>query len=126
MIYVKVNETLYPAQISGKMKDHEWNGRESKAITLTGDYTTVNTLFSEGVVWSIVSREQVPVTDEAGEPVFDSEGNPVYTTQQTEFDNSEFTIRGDLTVHADGTCTVVMGKETEIEILLNAMYGGAN
>ena len=32
MIYIKVNDNLYPASISGKMSDKEWDERESKAL----------------------------------------------------------------------------------------------
>lgn len=112
MTYVKVNDTLYPASIAGKMADREWDGRESKEITMTADYATVNALFQDGTAWSIVCEDTV--TDE--------EGNE--TTQQTEFDNSEFCIRGDLTVHVDGTCTVRMGKYTDLEDAYEMLYGG--
>ena len=47
-----------------------------------------------------------------------------YEMQQTEFDNSEFCIRGDLTVHTDGTCTVKMGKPTDLEDAYEMLYGG--
>lgn len=124
MHYVKVNSTLYPASIAGKMSDKEWDGRESKSITIESDFDTVDALFPDGVAWSIVSEENVPVVDEEGNPVLDEEGNPTYTTQQTEFDNSEYSIRGDLTVHVDGTCTVKMGKPTDLEDAYELLYGG--
>lgn len=124
MIYVKVNETLYPASISGRMSDKDWEGRESKAITMEADFATVNPLFPDGVVWSIVNEEMVSVMDEEGNPVVDENGEQTYTTQQTEFDNSDFSIRGDLTVHVDGTCTVKMGKPTDLEAAYEIMYGG--
>ena len=54
----------------------------------------------------------------------DENNEPTYTTQQTEFDNSEFSIRGDLTVHVDGTCTVHMGKPTDLEDAYEILYGG--
>lgn len=124
MTYVKISGTLYPASISGRMADEDWDGRESKAITMESDFATVNALFPDGVVWSIVQDIQVPAVDEAGNPALDGEGNPTYTTEQTEFDNSEFSIRGDLTVHVDGTCTVKMGKPTDLEDAYEALYGG--
>lgn len=124
MIYVKVNDNLYPASISGKMSDKEWDGRESKAITLEADFATVNALFPDGVAWSIVSEETIPVLDEEGNPVLDGEGNPTYEAHQTEFDNSEYSIRGDLTVHVDGTCSVKMGKATDLENAYETLYGG--
>lgn len=124
MIYIKVNDNLYPASISGKMSDKEWDGRESKSITMTADFATVNALFPDGVAWSIVAEETVPVINDQGEPVLDDEGNPIYEVRQTEFDNSEFCIRGDLTVHVDGTCSVKMGKATDLENAYKTLYGG--
>jgi hypothetical protein len=124
MIYVKVNDTLYPASIAGRVSDKEWDGRESKAITMESDFATVNALFPDGAAWSIVNEETVPVVDEKGNPVLNDEGQPTYTTQQTEFDNSDFSIRGDLTVHVDGACTVKMGKPTDLEAAYEIMYGG--
>ena len=124
MIYVKVNNALYPAIIDGKVNNREWDNRESKAITLVGDYETINALFPDGAVWSIVDEHEVSTVDEQGEPILDENNEPAYTTEQTEFDNSEFTIRGDLTVHADGTCTVEMGKLTDLEEAYELMLGG--
>ena len=124
MISVKINNKLYPASVAGKMMDKEWDNRESKSITLENDFSTVNALFQDGVVWCIVSEEFVPGIVNEGNPVLDENGEQTYETKQTEFDNSEFSIRGDLTVHVDGTCTVKMGKETDIENLLEVMYGG--
>lgn len=124
MIYVKVNNTLYPASIAGKMNHKEWEGRESKAITLAGAFAAIDPLFPDGVQWSIVSEDTIPVVDEAGNPVLDAKGEPAYTTEQTEFDNSAFCIRGDITVHVDGTCTVEMGKPTDLESAYEMIYGG--
>lgn len=124
MIYVKVNNTLYPASIAGKMNNKEWDGRESKAITLEGAFAAVNALFPDGTQWSIVSEDEVPVVDEMGNPILGENGEPTYTTEQTEFDNSTFCIRGDITVHVDGTCTVEMGKPTDLENAYEMLYGG--
>lgn len=124
MIYIKINSTLYPASIEGKMSDKDWDGRESKAITMEADFDTVDALFPDGAVWSIVNEETVPVVDEEGNPILDNESNPTYETKQTEFDNSEFSLRGDLTVHTNGTCTVRMGKLTELEEAYEIMLGG--
>ena len=129
MPYIKINDTLYPATVSGKMQDREWDNRESKAITLTMTYATANALFVDGLAWSIVQQDEVPAyqKDENGELVLDENGEHIQTgteTQEIEFDNSEFTIRGDLTVHVDGTCTVEMGKLTDLEEAYELMLGG--
>lgn len=118
MTYVKIGNIIYPASISGRMSDKEWDNRESKSITIDNDYSTVNALFADGTAWSIVSEETVPIVDDEGNPVLDESGEQAYETRQTEFDNSDFNIRGDLTVHIDGTCTVKMGKLTELEVAL--------
>lgn len=124
MIYVKVNNALYPAIIDGKVNNREWDNRESKAITLVCDYETTNALFPDGTTWSIVDEHEVPAVDEQGEPILDENDEPTYTTEQTEFDNGAFSIRGDLTVHVDGTCTVEMGKLTDLEEAYELMLGG--
>ena len=124
MIYVKINSTLYPASIGGKMSDMEWDSRESKVITMAGAFAVVDALFQDGAAWSIVSEDTVPVVDEEGNPVLDESGEETCTTQQTEFDNSEFCIRGELTVNTDGTCTVKIGKATDLENAYEALYGG--
>lgn len=124
MIYVKVNNTLYPASVSGKISDKEWDERETKSITMTGTFATVDALFPDAIAWSIVDEYEVPVMDAEGNPVLDENNELTYTTQQTEFDNSEYFIRGDLTVHIDGTCTVKMGKPTDLESAYEIMYGG--
>lgn len=124
MIYIKVNGALYPASIAGRMSDKEWDGRESKDITMTADFATADSLFQDGAAWSIVSEDPVPVYNEQGNPVVNETGDPVYETRQEEFDNSEYSIRGDLTVHVDGTCTVKMGKPTDLEDAYEMLYGG--
>ena len=124
MIYVKVNGTLYPASVAGRMSDTEWDGRESKLITMTADFATADSLFQDGAAWSIVSEDTVPVYNEQGNPVVGETGEPVYETRQEEFDNSEYSLRGDLTVHVDGTCTVKMGKPTDLEDAYEMLYGG--
>lgn len=124
MIYIKVNDILYPACVAGKMSDKEWDGRESKSITLEADFSTVDALFPDNTVWSIVNEEDVPVTDEQGQVILDENGNPTYQTIRVEFDNSEYSIRGDLIAHIDGTCTVMMGKPTDLEQAYEMLYGG--
>ena len=119
MTYVKVGENLYPASVKVKSPDRDWDYRESKAITLEGDYLAVDALFADGTTWSTVTEERVQSLDENGQPIYDVDGNPVYDTVYSELDNSEFNIRGDLTVHNNGTCTVKMGKLTELEKALS-------
>lgn len=117
MTYIKINNTLYPATINGKMSDTAWDNRASKAITLDMDYATASALFVDGIAWSIVQEQEVPTYDE--------DGNQTGTeTQETVFDNSDYCLAGDITDHRDGMITVKMGKLTEIEEAYELMLGG--
>ena len=118
MIFVKINSTLYPATVSGRVADKEWDNRASKAITLEMDYATAIGLFVDGLAWSIVQRNEVPTyqVDENGEPI--QTGTEV---QETEWDNSEYSVPGDITDHRNGTITAKMGKITDAEALAELM-----
>lgn len=118
MIFVKINETLYPAEINGSMQDKDWDNRESKAITLEMDYATAIKLFVDGLVWSIVQQEEVPVYNENNEIIN-------IEIQETEFGNSDYNLAGDITDHRDGRVTVKMGKLTDLEEAYELLLGGA-
>lgn len=99
MTKIKINDTEYEAVINGQVNDHLWDGRESKAITLEMTHATANELFVDDAEWSILDGE-------------------------TEYDNSEFRVAGDITDHRDGTLTVKMGKSTDLELAYEELYGG--
>ena len=109
MIYFKANNTEHPASIAGKVTDRDWGGRESKAITLEMGYTTASQLFVDGLSWSIVQRDIVPVYDKDGNPTGETE------EQVQEWDNSDYCVAGGITDNRDGTITVKMGKKTQLE-----------
>lgn len=127
MTYIKINENLYPATVSGRVADKDWDNRESKAITLEMDYETAIALFVDGLAWSIVQKEEVPTFDENGEQT----GTEI---RETEWDNSDYDVAGDIVDHRNGTITVKMGKKTEYELAeqertelqetLNILLGG--
>lgn len=130
MLFIKINETLYPATVSGRVQDKEWDNRNSKSITLEMGYEEAVSLFTDGVEWAIVQTEEVPTyeVDKNGEYVLDENDNPIQTgteIQETEFDNSEYNLAGDITDHRDGTITVKMGKLTDLEEAYEIMLGGA-
>lgn len=99
MTKIKINDTEYEAVINGQVNDYLWGGRESKAITLEMPYSIANELFVDDVEWSILDGE-------------------------TEYDNREFCVAGDITDHRDGTLTVKMGKSTDLELAYEELYGG--
>ena len=109
MIYFKANNTEYPASIAGKVPDREWDGRASKAVTLEMEYTAASQLFVNGLSWSIVQRDTVPVYDKDGKPTGETE------EQVQEWDNSDYNVAGSITDNRNGTCTCKMGKKTQLE-----------
>lgn len=136
-MFVKINEVLYPATIRGKMVDTDWDGRKSKSITLEIGYYQATKLFVNGLKWSIVQRQELtkenPIfaTDEEGNYILDDRGQPLrletetsVEIKETEFDNSDYCLAGDITDHRDGTITVKMGKLTDLEEAYEIMFGG--
>lgn len=117
MTFIKINDTLYPAFISGAFNDYEWDNRASKSITLEMDYATAVATFVDGLTWSIIQKDEVPTFDENGEQT----GTEI---QETEFDNSDYSLAGDITDHRDGTITAKMGKLTDLEQAYELMLGG--
>lgn len=109
MIYFKANNTEYPASIAGNIPDRDWDGRASKSITLEMEYTAASQLFVDGLSWSIVQRDTVPVYDKDGKPTGETE------EQVQEWDNSDYNVAGSITDNRNGTCTCKMGKKTQLE-----------
>ena len=108
-IYVKVNNTEYPATVNGNLVDRNWNGRDTKTIYLTMSYDAVVALLPDNTPWSIVQRETQDVLDEQGQPTGETK------EVVNEYDNSEYSLAGDITDHRDGTVSIKMGKPTETE-----------
>ena len=121
MTYIKVNNTLYPATIDGRIADYEWNRRDTKSITLTMTYAEVLSLLPDNTPWSIVQKDIVQKYDENGKLLVDADGNPVTEEITTEFDNSEYTMSGVIRDNRNGTVTIKMGKLTEIESILSEL-----
>lgn len=107
--YIKVNNTEYPATITGILKDREWNEREVKSIRLTMTATDAAALLPDNTPWSIVQRDTVPKYDEDGQPTGETE------EIVNEWDNSTYSLSGAITDHRDGTVSIKMGKPTETE-----------
>ena len=112
-IYVKVQDTKYPASITGRIHDSDWDSRSSKAIMLEMTYDEAKTFFIDDVNWSIV-EEREEIIEEVKE---DGETVSVPTIVSNEYDNSEYSIAGDITDHRNGYVTVKMGKPTAEELL---------
>lgn len=128
MIYVKINDTLYPATITGEEKDWNWGERPSKSITVEMSHAEADALFVDGAAWSMVERVEVrkPKLDENGFPVFDASGMVVVDgteIRETEMDFSDYDLAGELIDHRNGKITAKMGKHTAEELLAVIMGG---
>lgn len=114
--YIKFNnsDVLYHASITGRLNDSDWDNRASKAINVEMPYDEAISMFVDEVEWSIVQdiENMVDVFDEETQRTISK-----YVIEQEVYDNSEYSILGDITVHKDGTVTVKMGKPTAEEIL---------
>ena len=108
-IYIKVNNTEYPAAVNGVYNDRSLGDRDTKTITLTMTHDEAAQLFVDGLSWSIVQRDTVPV--------YDTDGNPTGETEEQvqEWDNADYCVAGPITDNRDGTITVKMGKPMPLE-----------
>lgn len=110
-IYIKVNSTEYPAEVTYSGTDYEWAGRDTKTIRLHMTSAEAAALLPDNTPWTIVQRSTVPVLDESGAPTGQTEEHI------EEWDNSEYCVSGAITDHRDGTVSIKMGKTTEAETL---------
>lgn len=110
-IYIKVNNTEYPAAVNGVNNDRTWDGRDTKTITLTTTAAEAAALLPDNTPWSIVQRDMVDVLNEQGKPTGETK------EVVNEYNNSEYSIAGDITDHRNGTVSIKMGKPTEAETL---------
>ena len=108
--YIKVNNTEYPAAVNGVYNDRTWYGRDTKTVTLTMTHDEAAALLPDNTPWSIVQRDMVDVLDEQGQPTGETK------EVVNEYDNSEYSLAGDITDHRNGTVSIKMGKPTKSEL----------
>lgn len=135
MLYLKINNSFYPATFTGKMIDKDWDNRSSKTITfLESSFVEVNSILQDDVEWAIYDHQvirQQAVDSETNQPLYqeDSETHEQVPVMEDvdvsqEYDNSEYSIKGDVIIHPDGTISVKMGKPTDLELAYELLYGG--
>jgi len=113
--YLLTNNIEKEAIFSGSMIDTSWDRRDSKTIKIETTYADAIALFVDDLVWSIKCVYEVSDVPE-GEPIPEPEI----------FDNSEYCLCGSITDNRDGTFDCKMGKPTELETLIETIYGGVN
>lgn len=120
--YVEINNIKYPAMITGRLNDHDWNNRASKEITLEMAYMDAINMFVNNVQWNIVQdvERRIEKHDDNDEVVFET------VMEQEVYDNSEYNIAGDIIDHRNGKITVKMGKPTAEEQLMGMASIAAN
>lgn len=113
--FIKVNGQEYPATCIYNYKDRNWDMRETQTVHLTMPYAQAAALLPNNTPWSIVLRETVDKLD--------NDGNPTGETEEAvnEWDNSDYSLAGDITDHRDGTVSIKMGKPTETENAVGAV-----
>lgn len=109
--YLKVNGQEYPAKFISKYQDLNWDKRETQTIYLTMSHDAAAALLPSGTPWSIVMRETQDVLDEQGQPTGETK------EVVNEYDNSAYSLSGEITDYRDGTVSIKMGKPTEAETL---------
>ena len=107
MVKVKIYDRIFDGNVVGSIRDNSWGNRSSKSITLKIDYATTLATFADDVPWSILYQPS---------DYYDPETQQMVTPPVEEYDNSDYCILGDITVHRDGTVTVKMGKPTGEEL----------
>lgn len=106
MIYLKINDTLYPASFRQRVQDSDWNNRGSMAITVNMSHEQAAQTFVNGLRWEHVQQ---------GEAYADMDGNPI-TPDPITTDYSEYEMAGSITDNRNGTVTVKMGKALPADI----------
>ena len=106
MLYLKAGNMEYPAAITGREIDRDWDGRASKTITLQMTYAEAAQLFTDGLVWSVAEKQ--PDEDGAEQMV-------------RETDCSSYCVAGPITDFRDGSIAVKMGKNTQLELALREL-----
>lgn len=116
--YVRINNQVIPATIAGRLKDKDWNDRSSKSIHLNLPYEEVKTLFQDDIAWEIGQEIEMPILSLQHDEIIAIEDKIIDF-----YDNSEYSIVGDIILHADNTVTVKMGCPTSEELLMMIMEG---
>lgn len=113
MTYIKINDTLIPAEVSGKSRDPEWDYRHTQTIKCNLSREEAKAVFVDGAEWYLVYQD----------PSYVNEQGDTATPEPIVYDKTEFDQVMSITENRDGTVTVKMGKPTSDELLAILMGG---
>lgn len=109
--FIKVNGQEYPATCVYNYKDRNFGLRETQTVHLTMTHDEAAALLPSDTPWSIVQRDTVDKLNEQGKPTGETK------EVVNEYDNSDYSLAGEITDYRDGTVSIKMGKPTEAETL---------
>ena len=107
MMILRAGGAEYPVTAAQKDTDRSWDGRASRAVTLTMPYAQAAALFVDGLQWSLIRREDAPDADTPA--------------AEREWDCSDYCVAGPITDWRDGTVTCKMGTYTQTERALRQL-----
>lgn len=117
-------ETL---EVKGGFRFIKNASRDSIAFKITGsDYQSIKDNFINDNLFSVVEYQYEEIYDEDGNVIVDENGNPTYNIVEVVYPKDEYCIVGDITDHGDGTFTVFVGKKTEHELEVEALYAAVD
>ena len=98
--YVEINNNKYPAIITGRLTDNDWDNRSSKSIKLEMPYSQVAEIFIDDISWNIVQdvEREIETIDENGESIIE---------KTIEFDLSQIS---DMSIYGRKTLVFTEGK----------------
>lgn len=113
MTYIKINDTLIPAEISGSKRDPKWDYRHTQEINCRLSYEEAKAAFVDGVEWYLVYQE----------PSYVNEDGETVTPAPIVYDKTEFDKVMSISENRDGTVVIKMGETTAEEALAIIMGG---
>ena len=127
MIRFANGTTLDTLGISGGYRILNGSNRDSISIKIiNSDYPMIKDNFISENPFSVIEVGEYPAFDEEGNIMLDDEGNVIVRKLETVYDKSEYCIIGDIVDHGDGTFTVFVGKKTEHELEVEALYAAVD
>lgn len=122
--FIKIKGTCKPITYVTWPVDKSWDKRQSIEIKAEITFAEAIEFFKAGT-WSIWNKEIIQVLDKSPEELSEDE-EPTYheEVEDKEVDMSEYCVCGWIKDNMDGTCSVKMGKLSELEKLIETMLGG--